>query len=393
MKILYLQTFPLFGSGSGTYARELAVEVAKKHEVAMVVPDNRKLRGVKIYEAKLPVKIAFTGHPEWPDCKLYTKVSGRELSENYLAYFQKIVEAVNDFKPEIIHVHHLMPLTWIARFIKIAYGDNFIVTVHGSELPTLENDRRYPYLTAEALRKAVRIVPNSFWTRDWMKKVLGNGFHKQIRVIPGGVDMAQFPESMDTSDMDKKYKLKGQKVVMFSGKLTRYKGVRYLIAAAKNIEGVVMIVGDGPKRTELEQLTKNLKLTNVRFFGYIDNHDLIKLYYRADICVMPSIWDEPLGLVALEAMATKTPVVVTRKGGIPLAVKDGVNGFFVRPRNAKEIALKVNTLLHNDILRYKMGERARQTILDRFTWEKIALRFERMYEEFKKKEKVIEATH
>lgn len=385
MRILYLQTFPLFGSGSGTYARELAVEIAKRHTVAIVVPDKRKLDGVKMYEVKLPVKIAFTGHPEWPNCKLYTKVSGKELSANYLAYFQRIVEVVNEFEPDIIHVHHLMPLSWIARFVKIAYGLNFIVTAHGSELPTLEQDKRYPYLTAEALRKAVRIVPNSFWTRDWMKKVVGDGFSKQMRVIPGGVDIDQFPEDMDTSEIDKKYKLKGQKVVMFSGKLTKYKGVRYLIQAAKNIAGLVVIVGDGPQRTFLEELTKTLKLTNVRFLGYIDNQDLIKLYYRADVCVVPSIWDEPLGLVVLEAMAAKTPVVVTRKGGIPLAVKDGINGLFVRSKNAKEIALKVNTLLHSDTLRKKIGEKARQTILERFTWEKIGLRFERMYEEFKKK--------
>lgn len=391
MRILYLQTFPLVGSGSGTYARELAIEVAKKHHVAMVAPDSRRLPGVKMYEVKLPVKIAFTGHPEWPDCKMYTKVSGRELSSNYIAYFEKIVEAVDDFAPDILHVHHLMPLTWIARFIKIAYGDNFIVTVHGSELPTLENDKRYPYLTAEALRKAVRIVPNSFWTRDWMKQVLGNGFDDQIRVIPGGVDSQRFPDSMDTSDIDKKYGWEGKKVIMFSGKLTKYKGVKYLIQAAKNIDGIICIAGDGPERKNLEKLVNELKASNVVFLGYIKNDSLIKLYYRADVCVVPSVWDEPLGLVALEAMATKTPVVVTRKGGIPLAVKDGVNGLFVRPRNSTEIASKVNTLLQNDTLSKKMGERARQTILERFTWEKIAVRFEKMYEEFRRKEKNIDA--
>lgn len=387
LRILYLQTFPLFGSGSGTYARELAEEIAKRHYVGMVLPDKRKIKSVKMYEIDLPVKIAFTGHPEWPNCKLYTKVGGQELSANYLSYFQKIVEAVNDFKPDIIHVHHLMPLTWIARFIKIAYGLNFIVTAHGSELPTLENDKRYPYLTAEALSKAVRIVPNSFWTREWIRKVFGNEFNSKIRVIPGGVDLSNFPETMDTSDIDRKYKLRGKKLVLFSGKLTKYKGVRYLIQAAKKINGIVGITGDGPERKNLENLTRELRLRNVLFFGFIGNHDLIELYYRADVCVVPSVWDEPLGLVVLEAMAAKTPVVVTRKGGIPLAVKDGVNGFFVRPRNVKEIAEKVNILLSNEQLRKKIGERARQTIVERFTWEEIAVRFERMYYEFRKREK------
>jgi glycosyltransferase involved in cell wall biosynthesis len=81
-------------------------------------------------------------------------------------------------------------------------------------------------------------------------------------------------------------------------------------------------------------------------------------------------------------MATRTPVVVTRKGGIPLAVKDGYNGLFVRPRNPREIAQQVNLLLNNPALSKKIGENARKTIREKFMWSKIGLRFERMYKEF-----------
>lgn len=385
MRILYLQTFPLYGSGSGTYARNLAKEVSEIHKVAMVVPDKRSIKNVKIYKVDLPIKISFTGHPEWPDSVLYTKASGKEISSSYLSYFKTIVDAVNDFQPDIIHVHHLMPLTWIARFIKIAYGINFIVTVHGSELPTLEEDKRYTYLTEEALIRAKRIVANSFWTREWIKKIYGNKFHEQLRVIPGGVDISEFPENLDTKEVDRKYKLEGQKLILFSGKLTKYKGVKYLIQAAKNINATIGIAGDGPQMENLRKLARELRTNNVKFFGFIDNHDLIKLYYRADICVVPSVWDEPLGLVVLEAMATKNPVIVTRKGGIPLAVKEGINGLFIRPRNVKEIIEKVNFLLNNEELRKKMGERARKTILERFTWNKIAQRYEKIYQKFRKR--------
>ncbi len=385
MKILYLQMFPLYGSGSGTYARELAEEVARKHEVAMVVPDKNGIKGIKNYQVKLPVKIAFTGHPQWPDCALYTKVGGRELSANHLSYFQETVKAVNEFKPDIIHVHHLMPLTWIARYIKIAYGLNFIVTAHGSELPTLENDKRYPYLTQEALSKSVRIAPNSFWTKTWIQKIFADQFNRKMRMIPGGVDLARFPKTMDISGIDKKHNLKDKKLVLFSGKLTKYKGVKYLIQAAKNIDAVIGITGDGPERKNLEKMVKDMNLTNVKFFGYINGQELIHLYYRADVCVVPSVWDEPLGLVVLEAMAASTPVVVTRKGGIPLMVKDGHNGLFVRPRNPNEIAEKVNFLLNNDELRIKMGNRARKTVEEKFTWERIAGKYERMYQQFKKR--------
>lgn len=383
MKILYLQMFPLYGSGSGTYARELAREVAKKHEVAMVAPEEREIPGVKMYNVNLPVRIAFTGHPEWPDCKLYAKVNGKDLSANYLAYFERTIQAVNDFQPNIIHVHHLMPLSWIARFVKIAYGLNFIVTVHGSELPTLENDKRYPFLTSEALHKAVRIIPNSFWTRDWMNKVLGDGFRDQIRVIPGGVDIAKFKKVL-TGDIDQAYGLKGKKAIVFAGKLTQYKGVKYLIRAAKKINGEVLILGDGPERKNLEQIVLEESIKNVRFIGHLkdDTTFLVKFYSRADVFVAPSVWDEPLGLVILEAMACESPVVVTRKGGIPLAVKDGKNGLFIRPRNVNDIAEKVNYLLLNDGKRFKMGQKAREIAVERFSWKIIAQKFIDKYEKF-----------
>lgn len=111
----------------------------------------------------------------------------------------------------------------------------------------------------------------------------------------------------------------------------------------------------------------------------------MRLYYRADVCVVPSVWDEPLGLVVLEAMAANTPVVVTRKGGIPLMVKENFNGLFVRPRNPKEISQKVNFLLRNDAIRIRMGNKARLTVEEKFTWERIAGKYERMYQQFKKK--------
>jgi glycosyltransferase involved in cell wall biosynthesis len=383
MRVLYLQTFPLFGSGSGTYARELAEEVAKNHEVAMVAPEDRLLKNVKMYKVNLPVKIAFTGHPEWPDCKMYTKVGGKDLSANYLAYFQKTIEAVNDFKPNIIHVHHLMPLPWIARFIKIAYGLNFVVTVHGSELPTLEKDKRYPYLTSEALHKACRIIPNSFWTRDWMNRVLKDGFSDQIRVIPGGVDINEF-KKVKTDDIDREFKLKGKKVVVFAGKLTPYKGVKYLIYAAKKIKGEILILGDGSERKNLEKIVEDEQIKNVRFIGHLggDTSFLVKFYSRANVFVAPSVWDEPLGLVILESMACETPVVVTKKGGIPLAVKDGKNGLFIKSRNANDIAEKVNYLFENDEKRLKMGKKAREIAVEKFSWQIIAQKFVDKYEKF-----------
>lgn len=385
LRILYLQTFPLYGSGSGTYARYLAREVAKHHQVAMVAPDYRQLTGnnVKMYPIKMPFNVAFTGHPEWKNCRLYKDISHREILTIYKSFLNHSVDAVEDFHPNIIHVHHAFPFSWAARFIKSTYQIPYIITVHGSELPTAQKDKRYIALTMDALRRARRIIPNSFYTKEWLLKIFGDEYRKQIRVIPGGVDINKF-RKVSTVDIDKQFNIDGEKIVVFAGKLTVYKGVKYLVRAAKKIKGKVIILGDGPERKNLEKIVKDEKITNVKFIGHLgaDTDFLIKFYSRADVFIAPSVWDEPLGLVILEAMACETPVIVTRKGGIPLAVKDGQNGLFIRPRNSRDIAEKVNLLFTNEPLRQKMAKKAREIAVARFSWEVIAHRFENIYQKF-----------
>lgn len=385
LRILYLQTFPLYGSGSGTYARYLAKEVAKNHQVAMVVPDNRQIpnSNIKMYPIKMPFYVSFTGHPEWKKGRLYKDISHREILAIYKSFLNHSVEAVEDFKPNIIHVHHAFPFSWAARFIKNTYQIPYIITIHGSELPTAQKDKRYIALTIDALRRARRIIPNSYYTKDWMLKIFGDEYKKQVRVIPGGVDTDKF-KKVNSQEIDKMFNLKEKKVVVFAGKLTVYKGVKYLIKAAKKIPAEIIILGDGPEKNNLIKLTKDLNLKNVHFIGHLNNdtNTLIKFYSRADVFVAPSVWDEPLGLVILEAMSCETPVVVTRKGGIPLAVKDGQNGLFVKPKNSTDLAEKINFLLENEEKRLKMAKKAREIAVNKFSWKIIAHRFENIYQKF-----------
>lgn len=388
MRILYLQTFPFWGSGSGTYARHLASEIGKRHKVAILAPDTRPIERCKLYPVTLPFPVAYTGHPEWPDCKLYTQLTSREIWELHHTFLKATIDAVEDFKPDILHVHHIFPLAWTASFIKDMYNINFVATIHGSELPTLEKDRRYYQRTYDAMYRAKRIFPNSGYTRDWFLRIFKHNFHEKCRVIPGGVNINKFVYSESGAKaVDKELGLHGKPVVVFAGKLTKYKGVEFLIGAAKNIHGEVVILGDGPEKERLMEKTKMLGLTNVHFIGHLGAgiKKLVPYYSRADVFVAPSIWDEPLGLVILEAMACQTPVVVTRKGGIPLAVKEGYNGLFVKSRNSTDIVEKVNKLFDNESLRYKMGQNARKSVEEKFSWELIGKKFEDRYFDYAKK--------
>lgn len=381
--------FPLWGNGSGAFLRDLAKQLLKKgHQIGIVAPERRKFEGCRIYNVPVPQMGVFVGNPELPKVKKYEEMNGREIAEIYSTYLRVSIDAVKDFQPEIIHVFHTAFLPPVARMIKVLYGIKFIITTHGSDLHYLERDRRLWGLILDSVRVARFVTANSNFTRTWFLKMFGKQYSYKTRTIAGGVNVADFDQTNDEvlQRIDKKYNLTGKKVVLFTGRLTVHKGVEYLIKAARKINGEVLILGDGPERPYLEELIKKYKLSNVRILGYMPPKDGIKyreFYRRADVYVAPSVWDEPLGLVILEAMAAGTPVICTRKGGITSIIKDGYNGFLVRARNSQEIADKVNTLLNDEGLRLKMAQKARKTIEEKFTWEEIAQKFEKIYKKFR----------
>ena len=379
--------FPFWGNGSGAFLRELSRElIKKKHTIAIVAPDKRKLQGVTHYAVKTQVGI-FAGHPELPKAKKFGDMSGKELGEIYASYLKTTSEAVADFNPEIIHVFHTAFLPSIARIIKVLFGIKFIVTTHGSDLSYLASDRRFIGLINDANQVARFITANSEFTKKWYLKMFGHRLERKTKVIMGGVNLENFKRDQNKIDyIDKKYNLTGKKVVLFTGRLTKAKGVHYLIRAASSINGTVVILGDGPERKNLEGDIKRLHLRNTIFDDYISpgESDLFHAFYeRADVFVIPSIWDEPFGLTLLEAMAARVPVVATKRGGMVSIIKDNYNGFFVPARNSRQLAEKVNMLLEDEQLRNRLATQAYKTVLENFTWEKIASQFEDIYKQFR----------
>lgn len=384
LKILFLHHFPLWGCGSGTFVRNLATELAKTQTVAIACPEQRAVPNVKLYPIKLPFFASFTGHPEHPGSRLYSELTPSDITRLYRSFLHHAVDAVENFQPHIIHTNHAALQTWVARYLFAIYGVPFVLTIHGTDLHNIDLDRRYLHLSRDAIKAARQVTCVSGDTREWLYRIFHreDKLHAKTRTIPGGINLGDYDQRLKTEGLDGKYGLKGRPVVLFSGKLTPYKGVRYLVKAARWINGEVLIIGDGPELPTLKDLARDLKVKNVRFLGHFGKADdawLHKFYQRADVFVAPSVWDEPLGMVILEAMAYATPVVVTRKGGIPLAVKDGVNGLFIKPRNSRDIADKVNALLADDPRRQQMGQSARKIVEGKFTWDKIAEKFLRLY--------------
>ncbi|OGN10592.1 MAG: hypothetical protein A3J46_05275 [Candidatus Yanofskybacteria bacterium RIFCSPHIGHO2_02_FULL_41_11] len=151
------------------------------------------------------------------------------------------------------------------------------------------------------------------------------------------------------------------------------KGLKHLIEATehfKNKDNVVFIViGDGQERKELELLISNYQLQHkVLLLGRIPNAD--KLLNAFDIFVLPSV-KEGFPWVVIEAMAAKLPVVATKVGAVPEIIEDGKNGFIVEPARPEQIAGKIQDLLNNEYLQQELGIQAHQTVLFKFSLDKM----------------------
>jgi glycosyltransferase involved in cell wall biosynthesis len=208
----------------------------------------------------------------------------------------------------------------------------------------------------------------------------------KTRVIYGGADPERFrPDPEDR-----------RAGALFVGRLTPHKGVDRLIRAMPDGAALTVAGSEGhdprPPERDYPRLLRRLAAhRDVRFTGPVPDAELPLLYRRAAVFVLPSVErtcygqhiaiSELLGLSVLEAMASGTPVVASRIGGLPEVVRDGETGFLVPPGDGAELRDRVARLLADPALARRMGERARAVVREGFTWEACAERCLAAYEE------------
>lgn len=135
-------------------------------------------------------------------------------------------------------------------------------------------------------------------------------------------------------------------------RLVSDKGVDLLIEALGNLRSSGLeiscaIVGEGPEKARLEDQAKRLKLgDSVKFLPFLAPQELAEFYRQCAVCVVPSRWEEPFGLTALEAIASGTPVIASGHGGLPEAV--GPCGLFFRPSDVVDLAAKIRQFLEDE---------------------------------------------
>ena len=172
--------------------------------------------------------------------------------------------------------------------------------------------------------------------------------------------------------------------VLFVGRLSKEKGVEQLLDAWKRTdrgEAKLLLAGEGPERSALENKIAAEKIGGVEFLGFVAKEDQAALWKRAAFSVVPSIWQEPLGLVVFEAWERGRGVVVSDTGGLADSVEDGVDGFKVPMCDADAWAAAMGELLREPGRSVQMA-RAGVAKLERdFTKEKWLERIEGIYGE------------
>ena len=225
------------------------------------------------------------------------------------------------------------------------------------------------------LKKAKKIICSSDFVRfDFLKD-----YAKKTITITPGVDINRFKHKIVNSK---------NKILFVASlrKAEKYKGLEYLLSAVniikKNIKDVKLtVVGEGDCMIYYKRLCKNLGIKrNVEFKGSIIGRKLVEHYQKSNVLVLPSL-SESFGMVLLEAMACKKPVIGSNVGGIPYVIDNEKNGLLVPPKDPEALAKAIIKILKNSKLAKKMGEESYKKVIKNFTWDKQIEKTKKIIEE------------
>lgn len=290
------------------------------------------------------------------------------------------------------------PAWWLARRHGVPYG----VVVHGTELLLLDakiRRSRFKRWTASGLvTGATVLVANSRWTAGVARRVYElldrPDLAARVQTVPLGTDPMQFRPGIDARPVRETYGLDGGPWLLTVARLEWHKGIDTVIRALPAVRahhpGVrYAVAGEGPRRTELEQIAGQAGVRHaVKFLGFVPDDQLPALYNAADLYVGASRYHDLLvegfGISLVEASATGIAVVGGRSGGVADAVRDGETGLLVDPEQPAALAAGIVRLLSDETLRRTMGAAGRRAVESYYNWDRVGRDLIRIDEEFRR---------
>jgi glycosyltransferase involved in cell wall biosynthesis len=300
----------------------------------------------------------------------------------------KIAKKINK-KIDVFHAHDWLVAT-AGIGLKHVFRKPLLVTMHSTEMGRrdglhTQTEKMIHETEAWLTYEAWKVICCS----DYMVSHVGYAFglpEDKMVMIPNGVRPPAYQKTMKLCDKNIRvmFALPEEKIILYVGRLVYEKGIQILVNAApkilEKVNAKFIIVGSGYMKEQLSTIVKSMNLEKkILFSGFVEEEILLKLQKCADVSVVPSLF-EPFGIVALEAMAAGSPVVVSDTGGLSEIVDHDLNGVKVYPNNPESLAWGViKTLLDN---KYKdhIRKNAYKKIREKYDWNKIALKTKQIYE-------------
>ncbi len=289
---------------------------------------------------------------------------------------------------DVVHAHDWLVAT-AGIGLKHVFRKPLFVTMHSTEIGRrngihFDYERMIHETEAWLTYEAWKVICCSDYMVSHVRWAFGLPGDKQV-MIPNGVNTDVYAQiqNEDLGPFRSKFALPSEEIVLFVGRLVYEKGVQVLVNAIPKvldkIDAKFIIVGNGYMKEQLSGLVKNLGISQkVLFTGFVDDDTLRRLQTCANVSVVPSLF-EPFGIVALEAMAGRSPVVVSDTGGLAEIVDHDVDGVKVYTGNPDSLAWGIIRVLTDEKNANRLRDNAYKKIQEKYNWVKIAQQTEDIY--------------
>jgi L-malate glycosyltransferase len=361
--------YPTYG-GSGVIATELGKALALKGHEVHFISYALPFRLANFIENVVFHEVEMSSYPlfEFP---LYS-----------LALASKMVEVAEYEKLDLFHVHYAIPHATSAflakEMLKNKIDIKIITTLHGTDITLVGLEPSFLPLVKFSIEKSDGVTAVSRFLKE--KTLTNYDINKDIHVIPNFVDTELFKPNSDCT-FRKNVASKGEKILVHTSNFRQVKRVSDAIhifdIVQKEVPSKLILVGDGPDRSECERLVRQLNIMDkVKFLGKQDG--LVEILTASDIFLIPS-QSESFGLAALEAMSCGLPVISSSVGGLPELVAHNECGFIAEIGDIERMAKYAVDLLTNEKKYRIFSQNARDRAVRKFDINKVVPLYEENY--------------
>ncbi len=340
-----------------------------------------------------------------PRCRTIRLIAGPDTfvpRDEIFEYASTFVEELlkfqqnSGFKYSLVHTNYWIS-SWVGMELKKHQPLKQVHTYHSLGAVKYQSVTTIPMIASTRLavektllETAERVVATSPQEEEHMRSLVST--KGNIDIIPCGTDIRRFG-SIDRLEARQQLGINPEdKVVFYVGRFDPRKGIETLVRAVghsqlRGKEKLKLIIGggsrpgesDGRERDRIEKIVGELGMSDITTFpGRISDEILPAYYAAADVCVVPSHY-EPFGLVAIEAMASGTPVIASDVGGLQFTVIPEETGLLAPPQDDAAFATAIDRILSNPDWRDQLGKQARARVESKFSWDGVAHQLSDLY--------------